>query len=260
MCYKKCGAGETGSMTMCTKSCPAGYRTDPLTCWRDVSIVPADNSKCPWHDKCGLITAKGCSTCPAGYTNDGCTCRADAQVISRTRDVGVGTPGSGCRAGLEKDPSGLLCYPTCRSGYRMVGPVCWADSCTGEYPVQCGLSCAVSRDACALGVTSQVLKPLEVVTNVVGIAFTGGASVAATTGVKVAATAGKAAIKASVQAAAKQVGKELSQQALETASSTFASAELTGSFSWYDLDPTGVASVVEAYNKPICKVPPGVGR
>jgi hypothetical protein len=263
MCYPKCNPGETGSMTMCKRECPAGYRTDPLTCWRDVSITKADTSSCPWYDACGLTVARGCSKCPAGYQNDGCTCRADADVKPRTRDVGIGLAGSGCAPGMEKDPTGALCYPTCKPGYHMVGPVCWADTCTAEYPVKCGLSCAVSKDACALGIVSQVMAPIQVVTNVLGAVVTGGGSTAAMAAAKTAAAgakvaakaAGQAAIKESMKAAARKAGKELGEASLETASSTFASAELTGSFSWYDLDPTGVAGVVEVYNKPICKAP-----
>ena len=263
MCYPKCNPGETGSMTMCKSECPSGYRTDPLTCWRDANIISADTSACPGHDVCGVTLARGCSKCPPGYKNDGCTCRVDADVRPRTRDVGIGVAGSGCAPGVEKDPSGLFCYPKCKPGYHMVGPVCWADTCTAEYPVKCGLSCAVSKDACTLGIVSQVMAPIQVVTNVLGIVVTGGASTAVTAAAKTAATgakvaakaAGQAAIKETMKAAAKRAGKELGEASLETASSTFASAELTGSFSWYDLDPTGVAGVVEVYNKPICKAP-----
>ena len=267
MCYKKCNPGETGSMTMCKSDCPAGTRTDPLTCWRDASITSADNSKCPWYDKCGLISAKGCSVCPAGAHNDGCTCRIDAQATARTRDVGIGIAGSGCQAGYSKDPSGLLCYPTCKAGYQMVGPVCWDQQCPADYPIQCGASCAVSHDACALSTESQVLTPLQVVTNVVGIALTGGASAgaevgaeAAANGAKTAAEAGgeaasKAAIEASLKAQAAKMGKTLTESAASSAAGTMASASMTGQFDYYSLDPTGVAQVVEAYNKPICNVP-----
>jgi hypothetical protein len=259
MCYKKCNPGEDASMTMCKSACPAGWRTDPLTCWHDVDIRAADNSKCPWYDKCGLVSAKGCSVCPAGYHNDGCTCRIDAQATARTRDVGIGFAGSGCQAGFSKDPSGLLCYPTCKTGYRMVGPACWDQSCPTDYPVQCGASCAVSHDACAVSTESQVLTPLQVITNVVGIALTGGGSaavdVAAGAAEGGAKAASQAAIASSLKAAAARAGKNLTESAVSSASGTMAAASVTGQFDYYSLDPTGVASVVEAYNKPICNVP-----
>ncbi|KAG2431573.1 hypothetical protein HXX76_009587 [Chlamydomonas incerta] len=51
--------------------------------------------------------------------------------------VGVYNRGAGhgvdtCAAGTVKDPNGLLCYPACRAGYYMVGPVCW-QSCPSGY-------------------------------------------------------------------------------------------------------------------------------
>src|SRR5690606_4804882 len=110
--------------TVCSKPCPAGYRDDGLTCFRDASIISANNSSCPWYDKCGLTLKKGCSTCPAGYHYDGCTCRRDPHAIVKTRyDRGVGVIPSSCRPGEEKD--GLLCYPKCGEHYDGVGPMCW---------------------------------------------------------------------------------------------------------------------------------------
>jgi hypothetical protein len=43
---------------------------------------------------------------------------------------GVGKPIHTCRPGEEKN--GLLCYPTCDSGFYGVGPVCWQD-CPESY-------------------------------------------------------------------------------------------------------------------------------
>jgi len=44
------------------------------------SVIPADTSACPDYDRCGLLSAKGCSMCPDDtWSNDGCTCR---QAIS----------------------------------------------------------------------------------------------------------------------------------------------------------------------------------
>ncbi len=53
---------------------------------------------------------------------------------------GVGAIGSGCAAGEEKDPNGLLCYPKCQSGMYGVGPVCWT-ACPAGF-VDIGVSCA----------------------------------------------------------------------------------------------------------------------
>jgi hypothetical protein len=57
---------------------------------------------------------------------------------------GAGTPlstsSSNCPAGTVKDPNGLLCYPPCKAGYKMVGPVCW-QACPAGY-TDTGVGCA----------------------------------------------------------------------------------------------------------------------
>lgn len=82
-CYPLCKAGYHGVGPVCWASCPSGYTDDGATCRQDVQIFSADNSKCPWYDKCGLTFAKSCSTCPAGYANDGCTCRRDVHILAK---------------------------------------------------------------------------------------------------------------------------------------------------------------------------------
>jgi hypothetical protein len=67
---------EAIGSNICRKiGCPPGYRDDGATCFSDAKIIGSANAECPWYDKCGLATARGCSSCPAGYWNDGCTCR-----------------------------------------------------------------------------------------------------------------------------------------------------------------------------------------
>ena len=86
LCYKECPSHRPkGRMFLCFGDCPSGYRNDGLTCFRDVRLRAADNSECPWYDKCGLTFSRGCSTCPAGYKNDGCICRQNPHVSVRPR-------------------------------------------------------------------------------------------------------------------------------------------------------------------------------
>ena len=129
LCYPKCAAGYSSPTLfpyVCATSCPAGYRDDGLTCFRDAKIISANNSSCAWYDKCGLTLDKGCSTCPSGYENDGCTCRRDPHMITKTTYTrGAGVPLHTCGTGEEK--SGLLCYPTCQDGFHGVGPMCMPD-------------------------------------------------------------------------------------------------------------------------------------
>src|SRR5262249_45340283 len=123
LCYPLCGAGYSGVGPVCWQQCPAGYHDDGATCRRDAEIISANNSACPWYDKCGPTLARGCSTCPSGYTNDGCTCRRDVHIFAKSSyGRGVGSSPR-CAAGLETDAG--LCYTPCPSGQRGVGPVCW---------------------------------------------------------------------------------------------------------------------------------------
>jgi hypothetical protein len=131
LCYPQCAAGYYGVGPVCWQICPAGYADDGLTCRRDASIINADNSSCPWYDKCGLTFAKGCSVCPPGYANDGCTCRIDAHIFGKSSyGRGAGTVPTQCGAGQQYDAG--LCYPFCAPGYSGAGPVCWG-SCPNGY-------------------------------------------------------------------------------------------------------------------------------
>ena len=123
LCYPLCKAGYEGVGPVCWESCPPDAHDDGALCRRDAKIIAANNSSCPWYDKCGLTVKKGCSTCPSGFRNDGCTCRQDPNMIVKTRyDRGVGRVPDTCIAGEEK--SGLLCYPTCSGNFHGVGPMC----------------------------------------------------------------------------------------------------------------------------------------
>ncbi len=82
-CYIKCREDYHGVGPVCWGKCPVGYTDDGATCRRDVKTISANNSACPWYDKCGLTLKKGCSVCPSGYKNDGCTCRRDVHITSK---------------------------------------------------------------------------------------------------------------------------------------------------------------------------------
>jgi hypothetical protein len=116
-CYPKCvdkfGAEYTDSngATLCLKKCPDGFRTEPLTCMRDVQTkIPASAQK----------------TCPTGWSQSvagpGGMCQQD------------------CGSGWKK--YGGICYPNavntsllvkipdkrgCDSGQRDDGTSCWED-------------------------------------------------------------------------------------------------------------------------------------
>lgn len=141
LCYPRCPAGFNPELTMCVQPCPAGYNDDGLTCHRYAHIFGSDNSACPWYDKCGLVSARGCSVCPEGYNNDGCTCRRDPHIFSQAvTHRGAGTIPIGCAPGMENlgglcyrlcpagmTASGLMCYGACPSGFRTDPATCYAE-------------------------------------------------------------------------------------------------------------------------------------
>lgn len=73
-------------------------------------IIPADTSKCPVTDPCGVAQAKGCSTCPNSEWNDGCLCRKN--VEGRTGPAGalMAADSSACPS---SDPCGMASSPGC---------------------------------------------------------------------------------------------------------------------------------------------------
>jgi hypothetical protein len=147
LCYSPCRTGFHGAGPVCWENCPAGYSDDGATCRKNAQIIGADNSKCPWYDKCGLVTARGCSTCPAGFHNDGCTCRKDVDIFAKKSfGRGAGSPMS-CRP--TEQQIGALCYESCPSTYEASGVFCngTVDICE-NIPVQSPADYSKIRDFC----------------------------------------------------------------------------------------------------------------
>lgn len=255
LCYNYCKSGFYGVGPVCWQACPSGYTDDGAFCRKDAHIFASDNSSCPWYDKCGLTFAPGCSKCPSGYINDGCTCRRDVHIFAKASyGRGVGTPMS-CSSSLQYDAG--LCYQHCSSGMNGVGPVCWG-SCPASIPVGCGAGCAATGGECANQIISQVTSSLEMAGNIAAAVLTFGASSAAVYSTKIALNASqRAATKAAIIEGLKKTGKDLTQDALEAAAEQVLIASMGGDFDFNSLDPTGIASVVAAFNAPICS---DVGR
>lgn len=279
LCYPKCQAGYVGVGPVCWRSCPAGYRDDGAFCakpapygrgagyaWKfgdgfDLSSAKArcekDNPQgCEqngaiMYPKCNPgFHAVGCCVCspdcPAGFTDMGVSCTKPSY------GRGAGTIPKNCANGQEYQAG--LCYTSCGPGFHGVGPVCWADECPNVFPIRCAAGCAKSSADCFNAVVNQVITPLEMVANIAGIVMTGGGSAVAKSAAKTSAkTIAKESIKSQLVRKAKEMGKNLAEDAAENAASTFYEAQLTGEFSWEDLDPTGIANVVKAFNKPLCK-------
>lgn len=60
-------------------------------------LVPADTSRCPAHDPCGLSHARGCSRCPkATMWNDGCVCKDTTEEQSAPPGTVIEADSSNC--------------------------------------------------------------------------------------------------------------------------------------------------------------------
>jgi hypothetical protein len=58
----------------------------------------------------------------------------------------------------DQEQDAGLCYPKCtNSGYKGVGPVCWGNSCKGDFPYLCGALCVTDAQACS-DITKAIVK------------------------------------------------------------------------------------------------------
>lgn len=227
LCYNKCPAGMSGSGPVCWTTCPAGTVDSGAFCSRSAT-----------------------GSCPANMFNDGV---ASCWKSSQVRDAGIPMI---CGAGKVGDAG--LCYEQCKAGFSGVGPVCWGSCSAGAAPygVECGALCAVSANECAKATTAIVMASLEMVGSIVSTIATGGAAAAiktaAGTAAKLAAKGiSKEIAKAAIREAAKAASKNYTEMQLEN----MALASVGADFDPADLDPTGIASLVQAMNKPICGEP-----
>jgi hypothetical protein len=287
LCYNKCKSGWDGKATVCYQNCPSGFRDDGLLCAKPAAYTVGAGY--PWkfgdpvgnydraRDRCradhpegceksGLIWYPNCRSgfkkvggltcspeCPGGFTDIGVSCGKPSE--SR----GAGVIPNQCESGHQLDAG--LCYSNCRAKFDGVGPVCW-QQCPASAPVNCGAGCAATKDECAEAITDQVVSVLDTIATVTTTVLSFGAGTAAKTAATTAAKAtvknaakggiknmSKAQIKALIQKQARKAGKELAEAELEN----LAKAQMGDDFDFESLDPTGIASIVKAYNKPVCR-------
>jgi len=271
LCYKACNSDEHGVATMCIKNqCNSGYTNFGLTCTYTAGALLKGKGCC--------CTVFGCCNvnCGYGYQDDGgCICRAITYGIEWDR--GVGLIPTGCPTGRTNNAG--LCYNQCPPNYVGLATTCWA-RCGGATPTDCGAACASDTGSCVTGVVDMITGPLTIVLNVV----TGGELGAAVKGVGTAAMAAvkdgaKAMISAAAERMAELAAKNLSVDGVKTlitnmgkqAASNLKSAAVDQIFSAAqqvyqgkdintgidldtiaNLDPTGIASTVMAFAKPLC--------
>jgi Beta/Gamma crystallin len=279
LCYPQCNAGYRGVGPVCWADCPSGYRDDGAFCAKPAAYGRGGGYPWKFGDGFNLDKAKkrcegdnpqGCEKngeimypkCRGGFHATGCCiCSPDCPPgfpdmgVSCTKPSygrGAGKVPTSCSGGKENQ--GGLCYRPCEAGYKGIGPVCWANECPSVFPTKCAAGCAKSSNACFSSIMNQTVSVLEFAGNIAGLVLTGGGANAAKAGAKTAGkVVAKETIKQTLKRKAKEMGKELAENAAENAASTFFDAQATGEFSWEDLDPTGIANVVKAFNQPLCK-------
>ena len=282
LCYPKCKAGYSGAGPVCWQTCPSGYVDTGAFCHVDKALTKSGEWSCPEWYSCRKV-------CPTGYTNAGLFCalttpsnppgwKGDGlDLIKDSYGRGAGYVMS-CTADQEKD--GALCYPKCKAGYNGVGPVCW-QTC-GADKVECGVGCAKDKTSCAMSTVDMVVSPIMMAVNILTL---GGSSEveAAQTELKAAAKAGdKAAAKAALGRMLEGYADNLAKMTTEDVARAIKAKLTTNAARWVTkeyakvqyylkvkseeggpsaesfardlagLDPTGVASVVEAYTQPKC--------
>jgi|LauGreStaDraftv2_3_1035109.scaffolds.fasta_scaffold02418_2 hypothetical protein len=288
LCYSKCGTNSKRVGYDCHSVCPSDMRDDGLFCrkseyGRGAGYALWDEGKCNKENSqgCEINGALWYPKCASGYSNFGSSiCRPNTPNcealglggrvdLSCAKKVGIGVPTPGvCGSGQQLDVG--LCYSNCNTGYTGAGPVCWGQ-CPTTHPVNCGAGCATTTAACAENVTEQVMSVLEVVINTAAAVVSFGGSVAPMTGARVtvsvvrgvaktAANITKAQAIQIIKNEAKALGKDLAESAIESAATAVVEGANTGEFDpavLSGLDPTGLANMVLAYVKPICKAPDG---
>ena len=284
LCYVPCPTGYTGEGPVCWQNCPTGYRNDGSFCAKptaynrgagfawDIADGVNDNgmySRCQAAHGSGNCEKNGAIVypkCKTGFSAVGC-CVCSPICLNGMVDIGVsctkktttravGTIPDQCSGGKKNE--GGLCYTSCPTGFKGVGPVCWNEKCPTKYPTPCGMGCAFSDEACGWAIFDQVSSVGELILNIATFGTGGAITKVATTAAKtvgktVAKTVSKEAVKASLKSSAKALGKEMGETVLENTALTCIDAQLTGEFDWYSLDPTGIANIVKAFNHPLCK-------
>jgi len=286
LCYPVCRNGYAGVGPVCWGQCPSGYGDGGTFCSKPSSYGRGGGY--PWKAKDGISDSGMFSRCradhPEGCEKDGaivypkcrpgfhkvgcCVCSPDCPSGFSDSGVGCNKPSYGRTAGTVPTgcPSGRynqagLCYRNCDAGYSTgLGPVCWK-SCPASAPVGCGAGCALTLAECQAHTVDQVMSVMNLVISIQQEAETGGFSFEwkeLTAGGKAAwIQMAKTAIKnAAVKNMTKdEVIKTLRDQSINIGAGqmdNLANAATGQDFDFYSLDPTGIASVVQAYNHKIC--------
>ena len=293
LCYKICPAGFIGVGTACHQVCPQGFGSTgaldatcqkpakfPRTAFPATAGGPAQCAGESQGRGCEAIGAALYVKPPPGYECAGPICQ-------QTCPAGMTeTPGGGaCRktpavargggsipaCGSDAQAQGGLCYKNCNSGFGGAGPVCWGQ-CPASHPVDCGGMCGTHSSQCAAAVANQAISVLDFASTTIETIVTFGAAAGIRTAVNAAEKAAQEAAEAAITTTAKATAKaskaalrKALEEYAEGAAGSISQAQITNlaamaageKFDFASLDPTGIASIVAAFKKPVCELPPG---
>lgn len=202
LCYPKCREGFAGNGPVCWGVCPEGSNDIGAFCQKGFGRKDASGACGPGFRVVGFRGGTGCmQVCPDGWNDTGSGCTKPSYGRGAGEPLAMGT----CAPGLQKDPAGALCYPTCKADFHMVGPVCW-QNCPSQQSFECGVGCSTTQKECVKGTFDMVLAPIELAASLIPYAGEiGGAAHGATAGAEAAAHAAELGADASriAKAAAK---------------------------------------------------------
>jgi hypothetical protein len=199
LCYPPCKPGfHKSTANLCTTNCPPGFNDIGAFCqkpgsygrgtgwaiWNEGPCNKENPQGCEqwgamWYPKCkpGFHNVACCvcsPDCPKDWTDTGTGCTKPLYGVGAGEGLDMGK----CRPGFAKDPAGQLCYPICKEGFNMVGPVCW-QKCPSQHSWDCGAACATNQGECAKAVVNMVFAPIMAAVNIVTL---GSASAATSAG------------------------------------------------------------------------------
>jgi hypothetical protein len=162
LCYPKCKDGFAGNGPVCWGVCPTGSTDIGAFCQKGMGQKVNNQCEPGFHRVTGR-GSWGCEqTCPDGWNDTGTGCTKPSYGRGAGQSLAMGV----CAPGLQKDPSGALCYPTCKADFHMVGPVCW-QNCPSQQAFDCGVGCSMNQKECATGTLDMVLAPIELAASLI---------------------------------------------------------------------------------------------
>lgn len=275
-----CGSGKEKVGALCYDDCRSGYKSEGLFCAPTGSLSYMPGRECTRSvPVLGCVASKPAG-CRSGYTDVAGVCWRNAQSYGR----GVGSEANECLSNRQMQAG--LCYLTPKSDYTCTATGCLQNCASGL--VACGAACAKDANTCASSIANMVVSPAILLANIA----TAGAAGRAKAGMEAAAKAYTLASTAAMYEQAAQALNSAIEDFMAAAEKDLASVSSAdiesqvaakygkGSANYRKIarhwahrqlqfaisaflkdiatfvvtvsDPTGVASVIDAFAQPPC--------